>query len=70
MQAVRHSGTKRNECLKRKAEDDMQKVKRLKSVQSEMKELQCKKAQITQLAKEEALAVDAQLKKLKDSLQC
>lgn len=66
--AVRSSGTRRNESLKRKADDELKKATQLKRIHSEIKELEIKKVKVAQLAREEAHAIDAEMKKLKDHL--
>lgn len=67
--AVRIAGTRRNECLKRKADEEQQTAAKMKRIRDDIKELEKKKARITQNAKEETQLVTDELKKLRDSLK-
>jgi len=51
--AVKSSGTRRNECLKKKAGDENKKATKLKRVRDDIKELEIKKVKIAQLARED-----------------
>jgi hypothetical protein len=66
---VRNASARRTEALAKKKNEDTEKTNRLKRVALEIKQLESKKAKITQQAKEESVMLDEELKKLRSSLK-
>jgi len=69
IQAVGIAGTRWNECIKWKADEEQKTADKLKRIRDGIKELE-KTARISQHAKEETELVTDELKKLCDSLKC
>lgn len=67
---VRSAGTSRNECLKKKQDEKQKKSETLKRINADIKQLEAKKAKISQQAREECEAVNDELKRLKECLKC
>jgi len=70
IQAVRIAGTRWNKRLKQKAEEEKNIATKLNWIWDDIKELEKKKAQIAQQAKDETQLVTDELKRLRDILKC
>ena len=66
--AVRNASAKRVECEKKKVNDETVAANKRKRIAAEIKLLEAKKARIVQTSREEAEAVNEELKKLRHSL--